>query len=119
MLEWLTSNIEAVRMLAYTISGAAGGASAFATILNIKRKLAERRKIKKALREDLTREVGQWYRNAFRLLVIEPNGDDGRRIIDRDGFLEMTVQEACAWAGMPVPSWAVNGLERTKVRRFS
>lgn len=117
-LDWISENLETVRLVSYVLSGAATGASALAGVIGLRRKLRKRRKENREEKRRTTFEQAVWFRDVYRDLVIKNSHGPCEKMM-REDFLGLTVQEACAIADRPLPEWAHSGMERAKMCRFA
>lgn len=117
MLEMIKDDLDTIRALAPLVSAVVGGMGAFAAILNFKNRvlafLHSRRKTK------LSRAMSEWWVLVYDSLVASHSDDGLGKEWGESEFNELTVLEACAWTNFPLPKWAVNGVEKKKLKEFT
>lgn len=118
VMDWISQNLETVRLISYVLSGVATGASGLAGVLGLRRRIRKWRKTKRKRLRESTQQIADWYKRVYRALVVGNTYGPCEKLT-RSEFLKLTVQEACALCDCEVPDWAHSGLERAPMSRFS
>jgi hypothetical protein len=113
-------NLETLRALAPIAGAFASGMASLAAIVGLKRragewlaKRGEKKRHRAALKEHLSRVRAEWYVATYRKLCCHPNG------LADSLFHDLSVQQAAARAGEPLPAWAKDGWEWVRMSRLN